>query len=301
MTKDEGLSADEELFLREALGSSTAARPAAASADERVQQLQVASGRTTRLRRLFKRPTQDERNWKRGAEGERIAAHALSQLPTGWWVLHDLQVGSRGANIDHVVIGPSGVFTINTKHLSRSVWVADGAFMVGGTKTDYLWKARAEGERVGRLLTAAVDHPIDARPVIAVLAPQLTIKSSPRDVAVTEVRRLTSWLRDQPGRLSPGAVVELVAKADDPETWQPERRPAPAPPVPEPSVDHPVPVATAPAPGPMAATAGPCSCGGTLILRYRRSDWAPFYGCSAFPRCRRTAPVQRPDPGRGQR
>ena len=164
MGRRERLSADEELFLRDALGSSTSARPAAHSADEMVQQLQAARGRTSFVRRMFRPATADEKHWAKGAHGERIAAHALSQLPTGWWVFHDVQVGSRGANIDHVVIGPGRVFTINTKNLSRNVWVAEDAVMVAGNHTDYLWKARAEAERAGRLLSTAVNHPIDAPP-----------------------------------------------------------------------------------------------------------------------------------------
>jgi hypothetical protein len=31
-----------------------------------------------------------------------------------------------------------------------------------------------------------------------------------------------------------------------------------------------------------------CDCGGTLVLRHRRSDGQPFWGCSRFPACRQT-------------
>jgi hypothetical protein len=52
--------------------------------------------------------------WRRGAEGEERVSQVLDTLrDRGWYALHDVQTG-RG-NIDHVVIGPGGLFTIETK------------------------------------------------------------------------------------------------------------------------------------------------------------------------------------------
>jgi len=302
------LPPDEELFLIESLGRSTSARQAAESADQMVGRLQQERGRTSFVRKVLRPARRDEKNWARGARGERIAAHALSQLPTGWWVLHDLQVGSRGANIDHLVVGPGGIFTINTKNLSSNVWVGGSTFMVGGTKTDYVRKAEWEAERVGRLLTTATGGPLLAYPVVAVLAPRITIKTPPKDVAVISVKRLTSWLRAQPIRLNPAAVIEVVAKSDNQLTWQPKAAsggatpasPPPGepqrqaidlselpPPPPVTQVQQPPPISEPTAPEP-PSSAGPCICGGTFVLRHRRSDGRPFYGCSTFPRCRQT-------------
>lgn len=53
------------------------------------------------------------RRWKYGAAGERDVARALRRLPRSWTVVHDIDRG-RG-NVDHIAIGPRGVFTIETK------------------------------------------------------------------------------------------------------------------------------------------------------------------------------------------
>lgn len=42
----------------------------------------------------------------------RPTAHLLASLPPGYVVLHDVRLSGRPGNIDHVVIGPTGVFTI---------------------------------------------------------------------------------------------------------------------------------------------------------------------------------------------
>jgi Nuclease-related domain len=77
------------------------------------------------------RPSPDAIAWRRGAAGERRTARVLAALERqGWAVLHDLALpGSRG-NIDHLVIGPGGVFVIDSKHYrgrlqlhpSRRLW-----------------------------------------------------------------------------------------------------------------------------------------------------------------------------------
>jgi Nuclease-related domain len=62
------------------------------------------------------RPSPDASAWRRGAAGERRTARLLGQLGwQGWVVLHDLAVPRSRANIDHVVIGPGGVFVIDSK------------------------------------------------------------------------------------------------------------------------------------------------------------------------------------------
>jgi Nuclease-related domain len=53
-------------------------------------------------------------HWQKGADGERLVGGVLESLHgEGWRVLHDISFG--GANIDHVAIGPGGVFTVETK------------------------------------------------------------------------------------------------------------------------------------------------------------------------------------------
>jgi Nuclease-related domain len=51
--------------------------------------------------------------WERGAAGERKVGATLEGLGDDWHVLHDIYLG-RG-NIDHIVVGPGGVYTVETK------------------------------------------------------------------------------------------------------------------------------------------------------------------------------------------
>lgn len=52
--------------------------------------------------------------WLRGAEGERAVGAICAKLEAdGWHAIHDVSLGH--GNVDHILIGPGGVFSIETK------------------------------------------------------------------------------------------------------------------------------------------------------------------------------------------
>jgi Nuclease-related domain len=68
------------------------------------------------------RPSEQVQAWRRGAQGERRTARLLDRLThDGYVVFHDLAVPGSPTNVDHLVIGPSGVFVIDSKQWTGSV------------------------------------------------------------------------------------------------------------------------------------------------------------------------------------
>ncbi len=66
--------------------------------------------------RLRFRVSAETTAWRRGARGEQRTARHLNKLVrAGWTVLHDLAIPASRANGDHLLIGPPGVFLIDTK------------------------------------------------------------------------------------------------------------------------------------------------------------------------------------------
>ena len=129
----------------------------------------------------------EERAWRVGADGEEAVGARLASLEAhGWRALHAVNVGTRGSDIDHVAIGPGGVYTLNTKtHVGHRVTVYERAILVDGHKQPYyLRNSRHEAERATRLLTQACGFPVTATPLIVVLCDALTVKQQPADVQV---------------------------------------------------------------------------------------------------------------------
>jgi len=70
----------------------------------------------------------------RGAIGENAVGRALHGLPAGWRVFHDVQL--EGENVDHVVVGRRGVFSIEVKNYSGRVKVAPSGLYTHGQRND---------------------------------------------------------------------------------------------------------------------------------------------------------------------
>jgi hypothetical protein len=165
----------------------------------------------------------DERAWREGATGERAVGWWLGRLPEGWFVFHDVPLGHRGVNIDDVVIGPGGVFTVNTKHLFGEIVVYRRSITHDGSRTDYLSKASTEARRAARLLSKAIGRTVRVRGVLAILADEWTIVDEPPDVLVRGPRGAKNLMLNQPPILRPSDVIVLAAAASRPETWTASR------------------------------------------------------------------------------
>jgi hypothetical protein len=105
--------------------------------------------------RLRFRPSEQARTWQRGAHGERHTARLLDRLTRGGFVVfHDLAIPGSPANVDHLVIGPSGVFVIDSKqwtgdvHQGRDGLVWHNHYRLDRTLATVRWQA----ETLGRLL-----------------------------------------------------------------------------------------------------------------------------------------------------
>ena len=114
----------------------------------------------------------DSRPWYKGALGEIAVGRILARLGAEWTVLHAVPAGSGTSDIDHVLIGPAGVFTLNTKnHAGHSVWVAGRSFLVSGKKQRHIPNAVHEAARAARLLTSAAGEAVDVTGVLVVVEP----------------------------------------------------------------------------------------------------------------------------------
>lgn len=163
-------------------------------------------------------------SWELGARGEVAVAAQLAKLRTrnpAWGFLNSIPIGRNGADIDHLAVGPAGVFTLNAKfHSGSKVWVGGNTVMVNGVRQPYVRNSRFESGRVSKLLTRAVgvEVPVTGL-VVVVAADSVRVKSQPEDVRVLQRRHLASWLHQQPHRLGRDSIVSIFDAARDPETW----------------------------------------------------------------------------------
>jgi len=199
-------------------------RPGAMAREQALALKDAAPVRTLVARML--RVHTDERAWRIGADGEEKVAAQLAKLARKdprWTFFHAIPVGEKGADIDHLVIGPGGVFSLNAKHHpGAKVWVGGDTFMVNGRRLPYVRNSRHEASRATKLLTAACGFPVQVTGIVVpVGAEDVTIKTSPVDVHVVYRTRLVRWLRAQPPVLLDAHIEAIFDVARRSTTWQP--------------------------------------------------------------------------------
>ncbi|HZK60157.1 MAG TPA: nuclease-related domain-containing protein [Cryobacterium sp.] len=162
--------------------------------------------------------------WYVGAKGEQVVGAILEALPPVWTVFHALPVGPDGADIDHVVVGPAGVFTISSKHHHHMNIVVSGRnVLVAGQRRPCIPDAEAEAASVSALMRERMPRSTSARPVVAIVHPRkLTMTEKPAQVKVIDAKNLRDWLVALPPVLAWPERMELNAVIDSPATWRAE-------------------------------------------------------------------------------
>jgi Nuclease-related domain len=149
----------------------------------------------------------DPERLRRGISGEEAVADALAGLPPSYWVLHGVSTGH--GDVDHVVIGPTGVFALETKAWDGKFYRSRGQLYCNGKPAEHvLRQARGAAGQVRELLLAAgIDEWVEA----VVVAARASVSRSPvrfRKSYVISIKDLVGFVTDRPQSLSSSTVLQ---------------------------------------------------------------------------------------------
>lgn len=190
-----------------------------------VEAARAAGQKPTLLRRIFL-GKHAYSTWERGLIGEQLVEaelRKLVQIDPWWGFINSIPVGENGADIDHLVVGLAGVFTINTKyHRGCNVWVAGNTYMVNGQRQPFIHNSRHEANRAAKLLSRACGFDIRVHGlVVPTQARSFTVREQPVGVRVVNRARLASYLGGLPQSIQPGQREQILAAARLASTWRP--------------------------------------------------------------------------------
>jgi len=180
--------------------------------------LAVIADTIIRSRRVFMGPAAARR-----AVATRRTRRQLAGLQrAGYRAVHDAHIPGGEDQIDHLVVGPAGVFSIDSeawdKRLPVRAKAAKQLWHGPFSKTDRLEHARWESERASALLSRALGSQVTVRPAMAVYGPKLPWDvATIRDVDVFKGPRLRRYLRraarQADTRLLSDTEIERIDKA----------------------------------------------------------------------------------------
>jgi hypothetical protein len=155
--------------------------------------------------------------WQTGAEGELRTGRLLEPLEReGFRILHDRTIPGSRANIDHIVIGPPGIYVVETKSLGGSLQIrGNDVFVAGRRKTKMVDEVKREALAVQTALAdelAAGGWTVS--PAICVHRADLPwLRSEVAGVRIASGRDLVKRLRQADRLLSPADVERLATLA----------------------------------------------------------------------------------------
>lgn len=163
--------------------------------------------------------TPDARVWYRSALGELMVGDRLEGLGRRWDVLHDIR--HPDGVIDHLVIGPTGVFTVRTVHADGADAECDGELLqLGGQPSDAVREAGNDARTAERLLSAALGSPQPvAGLVVLVGASRLARHAATDRVRVVRLEELDRTISSPRRTLEGDEVARISDAAERADTW----------------------------------------------------------------------------------
>ena len=148
----------------------------------------------------------------KGARGEETVAALLASLPADYHVFHDVACGAAGG-IDHVVVGPKGLFVIETKCWSGKVTLEGGAVFFNGRvpSRDPIGQVRASAVALAAFLTQRMDAVPACVPVVCFASNTLVSNALKQDgTEVCNATVLLSLITAHTGHVSSDDIERIV-------------------------------------------------------------------------------------------
>lgn len=165
------------------------------------------------------------RNVRLGLRGEQAVAEALHETAdAGYRIFHDLPEDQLG-NIDHVVVGPRGVFVIETKARRRRgsrngkpehvvSYDGKGLEFPCGYDPETIPQAERQARWLTEFLSKRTAEPLAVEAVVAIPGWYVETKGN-FPVKVMNAAYLARFLRGQSPKLAAAQVQRIVALLDD--------------------------------------------------------------------------------------
>jgi hypothetical protein len=157
-------------------------------------------------------------NWIKGAEGERMVFEYLNELPQDYYILNDVTIPGFYGNIDHVVVGPTGIFVIETKNFSGS-YTIDGDNWLYGSGPNAKEAYQNPGEQIKANHSALTNFlsseglnsvRTSTHALVAFINPNLTIRNKPKHYDVLHPSNICSFILSRKNKIRGSNVEQAV-------------------------------------------------------------------------------------------
>jgi hypothetical protein len=151
--------------------------------------------------------------WWQGAEGERQTAREIEKLDGDWHCEHDIEYPY--GNFDHVLVGPPGLFLLDTKSLTATVSAKDDTLIAGRVRyPGVVFRAAAKS------INTSIERRLERRcpwvqAVVVIWGDFPQARHEERDVVYMAGEELVAWITQLPQRVNAPQRAALRTALDD--------------------------------------------------------------------------------------
>jgi Nuclease-related domain len=147
-----------------------------------------------------------------GAGGEHDVGLVLSQLPQEFHVFNSL--GFYAGDVDHIIVGPTGVFVVETKNHSGTISLRDRCLCRNGEllNHDFVRQATSEAMYVKGLLKPQV--PCHVRPLVVFTRAKVRVAAAVGGVRVIALSSLSDTIVGRAASLSREDIRRYVGRLE---------------------------------------------------------------------------------------
>jgi hypothetical protein len=151
---------------------------------------------------------------KLGIEGEEITAKVLESLGNDYKVLHSIPLEFNKKDLDHIIVGPTGVFLVNSKNYRSKSLLIDNEYIIYNKKryTDPI-DIRRDSDLVEKLFNIKVN------PILCLINNNnLKIKSS-NITKVLHVNKILDYIEKKEKIYSNEQVIKIYNEMSNIKKW----------------------------------------------------------------------------------
>jgi len=136
-------------------------------------------------------------NWRQGIKAEKIVTDTLRNLDDSYYLINDIVLPKRRANIDHIILGPTGIFVIETKSYGgkikceRDDWWQDNGHIKSFSK-----QVKRNSTTLRRFIRKHINKGVWVEGVVVLTDPNIKLELKYPSVAVLRPQELCNFIRN---------------------------------------------------------------------------------------------------------
>lgn len=138
-------------------------------------------------------------NYRKGIYGEKRVSKTLKELDSSYYLLEDVKISKYG-NIDHIVLGPNGIFVIETKNWGGRVNCYRDDWYIGSKKIKSVSKqVKGNALDLTKFITSHIGSigSIYVVPIVVFTNPLCDIKFNDPTVVILRLNGLCGYIKNQ--------------------------------------------------------------------------------------------------------